>query len=149
MPFIVFELLGVAIVYGIYALICLGLIRLFRKLRVSSPKRIFASLLILGVMSGVIATVLWPNDISVLFNIPAVLIGDKIYIWSINLLGDPSSPHAHYTIPWLLRIPQVYVIVSVLFWGLVGLVAQLVHNRKGEFNRLMRSHRPRLKGHNA
>ena len=146
-----YELLGIAIVYGIYTLFCLGLMAALRKMRVSSKTRVFLSILILGVITGAIATVLWPQDSSVLFNIPAILIGDKIYIWSINQLGDPSSFQAHYTIPWLLRIPQVYVVVSVVFWGLVGLVVQLVHNRKAEVGRFMRRHQPqpRLKGHNA
>ncbi len=149
MPYVVYELLGIAIVYGIYTLFCLGLIAVLRKMRVSSKIRVFLSILILGVITGFAVFSLWPGDVIVILNIPAVLLGDKIYVWSIDLLGDPSSFQAHYTIPWLLRIPQVYVIVSVLFWGLVGLVVQLVHNRKGEISRFMRRHQLRLKEHNA
>jgi len=58
-------------------------------------------------------------------NIPGTLLGDAAYVLSIRFFGDPHSAHAHYTIPWLLRIPQVYVSVSALFWGLVGGVCAL------------------------
>ena len=61
-------------------------------------------------------------------NIPGVLLGDEVYVHSIDFLGDPSSAQAHYTIPWILRIPQVYVPVSILFWGLLGLIIQVAHN---------------------
>ncbi len=151
MPSAVYELLGIAIVYGIYTLFCLGFMAALRKMRVSSKIRVFLSILILGVITGFAVFSLWPGDIIVILNIPAVLIGDGVYIWSIKQMGDPSSFQAHYTIPWLLRIPQVYVIVSVVFWGLVGLVVQLVHNRKAEIGRFMRRHQPqpRLKGYNA
>ncbi|MFH1651501.1 MAG: hypothetical protein ABID87_05325 [Chloroflexota bacterium] len=63
------------------------------------------------------------TDSLFLFNLPGTLLGDAAYVLSIQLLGDPHSAQAHYTIPWLLRIPQVYVPVSVLFWGLVGAVS--------------------------
>ena len=53
-------------------------------------------------------------------NIPATLLGDAIYGLAIKYFGDPHSAQAHYTIPWLFRIPQVYVPVSILFWGLIG-----------------------------
>lgn len=53
-------------------------------------------------------------------NIPGYLLGEATYTWSIRLIGDPASPQAHYTVPWLLRTPQVVVPASVLFWGFVG-----------------------------
>ena len=45
---------------------------------------------------------------------------------SIRWLGDPSSPHAHYTIPAPLRIPWVYVPSSLLAWSAVGGVVQAI-----------------------
>lgn len=63
-----------------------------------------------------------------MINFPATYFGDTIYGWSIQLLGNPHSFHAHDTIPWLLRVPQVYVIASIVLWGLLGLVVQLIYN---------------------
>jgi len=60
---------------------------------------------------------------------PGMILGDKIYEVSILFFGDPSSPQAHFSIPWLLRIPQVYVPVSVFFWVIVGLLIQTIYNR--------------------
>jgi hypothetical protein len=57
-----------------------------------------------------------------------MLLAEKIYVVSIDLLGNPISDQAHYTIPWLLRIPQVCVPVSILFWGLLGLAIQVIRN---------------------
>ena len=85
--------------------------------------------LIFGIAMGLLTAYLWPNDTSVIVNLPASLFGDWIYQQSIRELGDPTSPQAHYTIPWLLRVPQVYVSASILFWGVAGALAQLVDNR--------------------
>ena len=65
------------------------------------------------------------TDTIFFFNIPGTLIGDGIYYRSIEVFGDPSSSQAHYSIPWVLRIPQVYVLASGLFWGLLGTVFSL------------------------
>ena len=59
-------------------------------------------------------------------NLPGVLLGDWLYDASIRWLGDPSSPHAHYTIPAPLRIPWVYVPSSLLAWSAVGAVVQAI-----------------------
>lgn len=56
-------------------------------------------------------------------NLPGYLLGEQLYLWAIRLVGDSRSPQAHFTIPWLLRTPQVVVPASVLFWGLVGMLA--------------------------
>ena len=56
------------------------------------------------------------TDMLFLLNIPGTLLGDAVYGLSIRFFGDPHSSQAHYTIPWLFRIPQVYVPTSVLFW---------------------------------
>lgn len=79
-------------------------------------------------------SVWWWNsgaDSPFLLNIPGVLLGDEVYVLSIEYLGDPGSPQAHYTIPWILRIPQVYVPVSILLWGLIGLVIQKAYRMSG------------------
>ncbi|RJQ39671.1 MAG: hypothetical protein C4555_02660 [Dehalococcoidia bacterium] len=82
---------------------------------------IFLGFVAFGIAAGFIA--IWfreHTDSLFLLNIPGTLLGDAVYGISIRLFGDPHSSQAHYTIPWLLRIPQVYVPASVVFWGLVG-----------------------------
>ena len=88
--------------------------------------RIVTGFLIYGLVVGILS-VWWDGISDTLFppNIPGVLLGGGTYGLAIRYLGDLSSPQAHYTIPWILRINQVYVPVSIIFWGLVGLLFQL------------------------
>ena len=77
--------------------------------------------LLFGIGIGFVSVWFNNNTDTIFFlNIPGTLIGDGIYYRSIEIFGDPSSAQAHYTIPWLFRIPQVYVLASGLFWGLLG-----------------------------
>ncbi len=85
---------------------------------------IFVSFLVYGLIAGVLSVILWlrgPDSIFLL-NAPPIWIGDAVYNLAIDHIGDPSSPQAHYTIPWALRIPQVYLLTSAMFWGAVGAV---------------------------
>jgi hypothetical protein len=80
-----------------------------------------ACFLLFGIGAGFVSVWFDNNTDTIFFlNIPGTLIGDGIYSGSIKLFGDPSSPQAHFTIHWLLRVPQVYVLASGLFWGLLG-----------------------------
>jgi len=93
--------------------------------------RILVGFLIYGAVVGSLSAWWWNiSDNLFLPNVPGQLLGDEVYVHSINSLGNPQSDQAHYTIPWVLRIPQVYVPVSIAFWGLVGLIIQLAHNRR-------------------
>lgn len=91
--------------------------------------RIIIGFLIYGLVVGIVS-VWWAGISDTIFplNIPGVVLGDETYILAIRYLGDPSSSHAHYTIPWILRVNQVYVPVSIIFWGLIGLVIQSIYN---------------------
>ena len=61
-------------------------------------------------------------------NIPGLLLGQWLYKEALLMLGDPASSAAHYTVPWILRIPQVFVPASVAAWGAIGLlVLGLIH----------------------
>lgn len=122
------EVLTILVLFCVYGLIVFGLFFALRRFTLPAKIAILASFLIFGVLAGLISAQLWPQDISVMANFPASLIGDWIYDYSIQYIGDPSSAQAHYTIPWILRIPQAYVLASVLFWGLLGLLVQLVYN---------------------
>ena len=116
--------------HAVYGLIAWGIVVLLRRFEVLSSTRVLVGCLVAGLVAGVVAMLAWPADVAVLLNLPGVLLGDMVYSGSIRLFGDPSSSQAHYTIPWLLRVPQVYVLVSVLVYGLIGAIVQVVLNRQ-------------------
>ncbi len=68
----------------------------------------------------------WHSDAPLILNLPAIWISNIIYGLLIEYLGDPSSPHAHYTIPWILRIPQTYFIISLIFWSVLGILVDRI-----------------------
>jgi hypothetical protein len=123
-------LLTFLLLAGLYALAIGGLIWLLRTLGVSRRSAILSGFLGFGVVAGALTAWAWPLDSSVYFNVPASLLGDQVYGWSIRVLGDPGSAQAHSTIPWLLRIPQVYVLVSIVLSGLAGWAVQWGYNRR-------------------
>jgi hypothetical protein len=122
--------LQVIATHAIYGLIVWGIVVLLRRHGVMSRTRVLVGFLVAGLIAGLVAMVAWPADVAVLLNLPGVLLGDAVYRGSIGLFGDPSSSQAHFTIPWLLRVPQVYVLVSVLVYGLAGAIVQVVLNRE-------------------
>ena len=82
---------------------------------------IISGFIIYGTILGFISVWFRQNTDSLFFlNIPGTLLGDTAYGLSILFFGDPHSSQAHYTIPCLLRIPQVYVPASIFLWGLIG-----------------------------
>lgn len=89
-----------------------------------------ARILIIVVCYGIFATSLsiwqWPNEgLGFILNLPGNLLGEIIYKNSIGYIGDPISPQAHYTIPWILRIPQVFILTSMVFWTGMGILMQV------------------------
>ena len=88
---------------------------------------LFILVVVYGLVVGFVSVWWWHYSDNLFFpNIPGILIGDKIYSLSINLLGDPLSSQANYSIPWVLRVPHIYVPVSIILWGLVGLIIQML-----------------------
>jgi disulfide bond formation protein DsbB len=117
---------------AIYGLVILGLVIVFRKMQVPPKKVVLVGFLVFGTAVGFFTAWLWPADSSFYFNVFGALLGDRVYDLSIQHFGDIISPQAHYTIPWVLRIPQVYVITSIVVYALLGLLLQLVYNRRLE-----------------
>ena len=94
----------------------------------SGKSKILAGFLIYGIAVGLLSSWWWDiSDNLFLLNIPGELLGYQVYGVAISLLGDPSSPQAHYSIPWILRVPQVFVPASTLSWGLIGLGLQTAY----------------------
>ncbi len=58
------------------------------------------------------------RDMKFPLNIPGELLGEEVYL----RLRNPYSAASYREVPWVLRIPQVYVPASVVFWGSLGLL---------------------------
>jgi hypothetical protein len=121
-------LLSLLVLFAIYGLVVLGCTVILRLIGVPSRWMVLLGFLLFGVVIGLLVVWEWPLDIITVHNLPAALLGYEVYKWSIQLIGDPTSPNAHETIPWFLRIPQVLAIVSAFFWGLLGLLVQSAIN---------------------
>lgn len=67
------------------------------------------------------------------FETVATYWGDGIYELSIDHFGDPHSAWAHNTIPWFLRIPEVYFFAPAIIFCLTGLMVQILFSL---FNRI-------------
>lgn len=117
----------------VHVLLAWGLASFLRRFRMFLRTEILVGCLCAGLVAGCLAVLVWPADSVVLVNLPGVLLGDVVYDAAIRLIGEPSSSQAHFTIPWLLRVPQVYLPVSVVLWGLAGGVAQLVANGRSRW----------------
>lgn len=92
--------------------------------------KIFISFLIYGCLVGFLSC--WwrmVSDAIFIFNLPGIMLGDELYNLAISYFGNPNSSQAHYTIPWGWRIPQIYVLTSLIFWGIVGWLSQLIHRK--------------------
>ncbi len=114
-------------ILAIHGIAIFGLFKVLRKAGISSKTGVFLSFLIFGFITGLLVVWVWPYESAIYINTLPVIIGDELYSFSINQFGDPGSRKAHYTIPWILRIPQVYVISSAAFWGMAGLIAQIAY----------------------
>ena len=126
---VIVQLLVLTVVYG---LALFGIFMGLGKLGLSSEKRISLTFLLFGTVTGFLVAWAWPGDLAVLINYVTAFLGDEVYHLATQYLGDMSSPQAHYTIPWILRIPQVYVVVSIVFWNLIGAVIQFVYTRRAK-----------------
>jgi hypothetical protein len=121
--------LTLAIVLGIYGLVIAALAWTLRRLGVPGTRAILSGFLAYGFATGILAVALWPMDTSVYPNVLAAWGGDWIYVKAIEFIGDPHSDQAHSTIPWLLRVPQVYALASTALCGGLGIAAQWLYNR--------------------
>jgi hypothetical protein len=89
---------------------------------------VFVAFLLYGAVVGALTMQSWTDRNGetapplLIVNALGVYLGDEVYVRSIDLIGDPSSDRAHFSIPWVLRLPYVYVASSALSWGLVGLL---------------------------
>ena len=112
----VLTVVGLTVAYG---LAITGLVLLLRLIRVPRRWAIALGFVAFGVASGLLAAWAWPLDSCVLPNVYAVVLGDKVYGFSAQRLGDP----------WLLRVPWVYAVVSTVLGGLAGALAAWVDAR--------------------
>ena len=127
---------------ALYVALVAGLTLLLQRLKFPAQYTAVVSSLSFGLVSGLVVAWLWPLDSAILIGWPGALLGEQLYNLSIEALGDSHSSQAHYTIPWLLRVPQVMVIVSILVWGTLGIVAQWIRNRRAFQRTRVRAQNP-------
>ena len=113
---IILPLLGLTMTY---VLVILGLILILRRMPIFSERAVFLGFLVFGVTTGILTAWVWPIDSSVYINIFGTFLGDWVYHWSFQHLGDL----------WLFQVPQVYVLASTVLCGAVGLLLQWMYNR--------------------
>ena len=95
-------------------------------------RKIVLLFILYGTLVGILTILLYPRDPIYLYilNAPGLWLGDIVYNLAINLLGNPTSPQAHYTIPWIFRVPQVYLLTSIIFWTLIGITLSLIYTKR-------------------
>jgi hypothetical protein len=123
-------MIALVVLTAVYAIVIASVILLLRRLGAPGSRAIILGCLIFGVLSGLLVAWAWPVESSIYGNIYAALVGDRLYTAAIAYLGDSYSANAHQTIPWILRIPQVYAPVSLVLSGAAGLFVQWLYNRR-------------------
>jgi hypothetical protein len=104
-------------------------ILVLRRLGVPEGRVVILAFLSFGAVLGLVSALLWPMDLAVYLNLPGTAAGDWVYRFAIARFGDPHSDQAHYSIPWLLRIPQVYAGVTPVVFLLTGAPVQVLYHR--------------------
>ncbi len=114
----------------LYGLAVLALTLILLRFGVPPARAILFSHLLYGAVAGILAVILWPADSTAYPNALATWMGDWIYVHAIEFMGDSHFAQAHYTIPWLLRVPQVYALSSCVLCGTLGIAVQWLYNRR-------------------
>ena len=112
----------------LYGVVILVLAFALHRLGIGRTQVIFSSFALFGILSGTLAALHGLGEAEILYNTLGVDLGYDVYEFSIDHLGNPHSAYAHYTIPWALRIPQVFLFTSAVVWSLFGLLLQLAVN---------------------
>ncbi|MGB7539473.1 MAG: hypothetical protein WBM17_13115 [Anaerolineales bacterium] len=108
-----------------------GLAMILRRGGAPENRFITVSFLLFGGILGLASAFLWPGDVGVYVNVFGTAAGDFVYRTSIQAIGNPNSDQAHFTIPWILRIPQVYAWISPVPYGAIGIPIQYLYSYIG------------------
>jgi hypothetical protein len=122
--------LPIILLLFVYAGLVAGLTWAFSRLPRLARWRFLAGILCFGLLTSLLAVWIWPLDSSVYANLFSVLLGDVLYNQATNWFGPADPAQAHLAVPWLLRVPQIYLTVSLPLYGLLGLVCQLIDDRR-------------------
>jgi hypothetical protein len=119
-------ILAQLIIYGLLVWVLAKRIGSYRPL---SKIAFLLACLVVGLIAGLLTVFFWSRIDTVVYpNMAASLLGDQVYIWATSKVA-PGVASPHYAIAWPLRIPQVYAFISVILFGVVGLVLQTAYNR--------------------
>ena len=117
------------LLYLLYSIIItLVLVYFLYKVGIHERHMIFAGFAIFGLLAGTFSGLAdYREDLNI-SNFIGVFLGDEIYRYAINHLGNPHSFQAGYTIPWIFRVPQIYLYTSLISYSIIGLITQLIYN---------------------
>lgn len=117
------------LLYLLYSIIItLVLVYFLYKVGIHERHMIFAGFAIFSLLAGTFSGLAQHREGLIIYNALGVYLGDEVYNYAINHFGNPHSFQAHYTIPWIFRIPQIYLFASLIAYGVIGLVIQLIYN---------------------
>lgn len=119
---------GLLVLSAIYALVIIGVFAALRRVGVSRGRAVFLSFLVFGTSTGLLLTDTYPSEGTWVFNVYSAWAGEWVYGWATGYFGA-GSPAPHYSVPWPLRIPQVFLVASFVLWGGLGAVIQVGYNR--------------------
>jgi len=115
--------------YNALPLAILGL--LLFLVGVPKNRLIFISFTLFGILSGLAAALYGHSDGQAIFNALGVGLGDAIHPYLMEHFSDPNSAYSassSYSIPWIMRTPQIVLFTSAISFSLIGLVVQLIYN---------------------
>ncbi len=101
---------------------------------------VFILVSIYGVTIGMVTVWKWPWDPMYLFNGPALWIGHEVYYSGIEYFG-PHTANDGFPVPWAFRIPQVFFLTSIMFWGSIGIMGYYLSKRSLSRQRTHRTER--------
>jgi hypothetical protein len=134
-----FELLRILFLFIVGSIVCTGLYSpfilslafLLHLIHVPKYVALFAGFALFGILAGFyvayLSIVEYPEGME-MYNIPAVLIGQKIYGYTYQNFSElyPLNPPPIF---WVFRQPQILLFTSFIFWSFWGAIAQLLFNK--------------------
>jgi len=99
--------------------------------RVPKSRLIFFTFALFGILSGLAAALYGHSDGQAIFNALGVGLGDAIHPYLMEHFSDPNSAYSAsspYSIPWIMRTPQIVLFTSAISFSFIGLVIQLIYN---------------------
>lgn len=119
--------LGMGALLFIYGIWIFALVVAFRKL--SKNWAIFLGFLSFGIITSIFIVLPGRHEGMYFYNFPTTGLAEELHAWAYHHLltnEEKESDIAARLIPWPFQYMQVYLLTSLVLWGGLGLIAQLV-----------------------